>query len=221
MRVGLVSDIHANLPALEAVFDDMASVDKVVCAGDVVGYNPWPAECVELVREVADIVVRGNHDRTVETPERYQANHMAMAGLELAKERCSADQLDWITGLPRKSTFADGQYLVVHDHPETVDEYVYPRDFPRVRPHLDDFDGAVLGHTHVQHEATIDGRVITNPGSIGQPRDEDPRAAYGVLDTEAGEVALHRVKYDINRVINRVEELGLPEQTGTRLLDGT
>jgi len=90
-----------------------------------------------------------------------------------------------------------------------------------MRPYLDDHVGIVLGHTHIQHKATIDGRLIVNPGSVGQPRDGDERAAYATLDTAADEVELRRVEYDINRAISRVEECGLPTQTGTRLLDGS
>ncbi|SDK18063.1 Calcineurin-like phosphoesterase superfamily domain-containing protein [Halovenus aranensis] len=90
-----------------------------------------------------------------------------------------------------------------------------------MRPYLDDHDGIVLGHTHIQHKATIDGRLIVNPGSVGQPRDGDERAAYAALDTVTDEVDLRRVEYDINRVISRVEECGLPTQIGTRLLDGS
>ena len=84
MRIRLISDIHGNLPALEAVLADISAVDSLICAGDIVGYNPWPAECVERVRDVSSIVVQGNHDRTLETPEKYSANEMARAGLEYA-----------------------------------------------------------------------------------------------------------------------------------------
>jgi len=128
MKVGLISDIHANLPALETVLDDMPTVDRIVCAGDVIGYNPWPAECVERVREVAAMTVRGNHDRTVETPEKYRANRMAEAGLEHAKESLSDDQRAWLDSLPRAETFTGDRYLLVHSHPaaEREDAYVYP-----------------------------------------------------------------------------------------------
>lgn len=221
MRIGLISDIHGNLPALEAVLDDMPSVDSVVCAGDVVGYNPWPVACVERVREVADAVVVGNHDRTVERPHEYTANRMAEAGLEYAKDQLSVEQRDWLDSLPRKVSFADDEFLLVHDHPSIQDKYVYPAEFPNLRRYLDEYRGVVVGHTHIQHEATIDDRLIVNPGSVGQPRDDDPRAAYGVLDTETATVDLRRVEYDIDRVISRVEDVGLPVKTGTRLLEGS
>lgn len=220
MRVGLISDIHANLPALEAVLAEMPPVDKLVCAGDVVGYNPWPAACVERVREEAEIVVKGNHDRNVRTPSRYRANRMAEAGLELANEQLTAEQLDWLDNLPRRVDF-DDSLLVVHDHPEHQDTYVRPHHFHTIPEYLDGHRGVVLGHTHVQHAETVEGALIVNPGSVGQPRDGDPDAAYAVLDTREPSVELHRTSYDIDAVIDRIEEVGLPARTGARLRDGS
>ena len=222
MKVGLISDVHANLPALEAVLEDTPAVDRIVCAGDVIGYNPWPAECVERVREVAATTVRGNHDRTVETPNRYRANRMAEAGLEHAKASLSADQRAWLDGLPRAETFAGGRYLLVHSHPapEREDAYVYPEEFPNLDRHMGDYDGIVLGHTHVQGERSVAGGVVVNPGSVGQPRDGDPDAGYAVLDTQTDEVDLRRVAYDVDRVSEAVADAGLPERTAARLYKG-
>ncbi|EMA68994.1 phosphodiesterase, MJ0936 family protein [Halorubrum aidingense JCM 13560] len=222
MKVGLISDVHANLPALETVLDDMPAVDRIVCAGDVIGYNPWPAECVERVREVAATTVRGNHDRTVETPERYRANRMAEAGLEHAKATLSDDQLAWLRGLPRTAEIAGGRYLLVHSHPaaEREDAYVYPDEFPNLDRHMSEYDGIVLGHTHVQGKRAVAGGVVVNPGSVGQPRDGDPDAGYAVLDTQRDEVDLRRVAYDIDRVSDAVADADLPERTAERLYKG-
>lgn len=223
MRLGLIADIHSNLVALEAVLDDMPVVDQIVCAGDIVGYNPWPSECVERIREVASVCVQGNHDRAVETPEKYAHNRMAQAGLELASEQLNEEQREWLVTLPKRTTIADDRFRLVHSHPdsEKLGAYVFPENFPRMRPYLDTYDGVVLGHTHIQDKATIDDRIIVNPGSVGQPRDGNSNAAYAVLDTDESRVELHRVSYDINQVISRVEDIGLPIETGTRLLDGS
>lgn len=221
MRIALLSDVHGNRPALEAVLDDLPAVDAVVCAGDVVGYNPWPAECVDRVRDVADVVVQGNHDAAVEHPSRFQANQLAKAGVEFAAENLSEDQHRWLRELPVSETIADGSFLLVHSHPTIRGKYVFPAEFPTLRRHLDDYRGVVLGHTHIQHTALIDGRLLVNPGSVGQPRDSDSRAAYAVLDTDAHEVDCRRVEYDVDRVIDRVEAVGLPTEIGTRLLDGS
>lgn len=220
MRVGLLSDIHGNFPALKAVLRDMPSVDTIVCAGDVVGYNPWPTECVERIREEASITVQGNHDRTVETPERYAANEMARAGLEYALNDLSAEQMSWLRDLPTESKVGGGEFLLVHSHPENKGEYIMPGQFSELRPYLDDYAGVIMGHTHVQHSSTFDGGLIVNPGSVGQPRDDDPRAAYAVLDTDCDEVELRRVHYDIDRVYHEIIVKGLPEETGERLFNG-
>lgn len=223
MRVGLVADVHADLPALEAVLTDMPPVDDIVCAGDVVGYNLWPVACVERLRDVCSLVVQGNHDRAVETPDRYTHNEQAHAGLEFARDELSESQRRWLADLPPRTEFADGAYQLVHSHPDPdqLGTYLRPAQFPRMRPYLDDHRGIVLGHTHVQHAATIDNRFIVNPGSVGQPRDSNSRAAYAVLDTDTAGVDLRRVEYDIDRVIRWVEETGIPKYAGTRLLDGS
>lgn len=220
MKLGVISDIHSNKVALDAVLADMPRVDRIVCAGDIVGYNPWPAECVETVRDVAAEVVMGNHDRHFPTPSKYRSNHMARRGLEHTKEQLSDGQAEWVQELPRTVEVADGSILMVHSHPKNVGEYVKPRDFPRMRRYLDDYVGLILGHTHIQHEATIDGRLILNPGSVGQPRDGDSKAAYAVIDTAEMEAKLHRVEYDIREVKQAVNEAGLPEKTGNRLARG-
>jgi putative phosphoesterase len=223
MRLGLISDVHGNLVALEAVLSDMPAVEAVICVGDVVGYNPWPGECVDRVREVASVSVMGNHDRNVDTPDRYRANRMAHAGLIHAGERLDDDQAEWLRTRPERAEVADGRVLVVHSHPDPAQRgtYVYPSDFPRMRPHLDDYEGLLFGHTHVQHEATVDGRLLCNPGSVGQPRDGDPRAAYAVLHVEDDlRVELRRVSYDVERVQEAVADAGLPDRTGARLERG-
>lgn len=223
MKIGIVSDVHGNLPALEAVLADIPPVERIVCLGDVVGYNPWPAACVARIREVADLCIQGNHDRNVERPEEYAHNEMAMAGLEYAQRELDEEQLQWLGDLPKRSTIADDRVRLVHSHPDPakLGRYVRPRDFPRMRPYLDEFDAIALGHTHVQHRAHMDGKTIVNPGSVGQPRDGDARAAYAVLDTEDTSFQLRRVKYDIDRVIAEVEASEFPPKTGARLLDGS
>ncbi|WP_181691634.1 metallophosphoesterase [Natronomonas sp. LN261] len=222
MKVGLISDVHANLPALEAVLADLPDVDRTVCAGDVVGYNPWPAACVDRIRSVASVTVRGNHDRMVDTPHRYVHNEMAHAGLEYAEETLSTEQREWLRTRPERVTVADGAYLLTHSHPDPKrrDSYVYPEGFADLRPHLEEYDGLILGHTHIQHGTTVDGRVVVNPGSVGQPRDGDPEAAYAVLDTAEHTVELRRTAYDIDRVKRKIATEGLPTETGERLAQG-
>jgi diadenosine tetraphosphatase ApaH/serine/threonine PP2A family protein phosphatase len=127
-------------------------------------------------------------------------------------------QLAWLDDLPRECVI-DGRFLLVHDHPRVRDRYVYPQEFSAIAESVD-YDAVILGHTHVQGAETADGTLVVNPGSIGQPRDRDPRAAFAVLDTETVEVDLHRVEYDVERVREAITNAGIPERTGERLLTG-
>ncbi|WP_232703291.1 metallophosphoesterase family protein [Halobacterium wangiae] len=218
MKVGVVSDVHSNLVALEAVLEDMPDVDRLVCAGDVVGYNAWPAECVDVLRERNVPTVMGNHDRMVATGRNFRGNGMAQAGVEHANAELNDVQRTWIENLPRERTLADGRLKVVHDHPEDQDRYTYPEDFSASL--LGAEDVLVLGHTHVQHHERFDEGVVLNPGSVGQPRDRDPRAAFAVLDLDTLEVTEHRVEYDVERVAGAVRDAGLPARTADRLAEG-
>jgi len=220
MKIGLIADIHANLPALQAVLDDMQPVDKVVCVGDIVGYNPMPTACVDLIQSTADEIIQGNHDRMVETPERYGANRMAKAGLEYAQEVLTTEQREWLQSLPQQTTVCNSEYLVVHSHPEIKEEYVYPEDFSELRPWLDDYSGLILSHTHIQHTERFNEGVVINPGSVGQPRDGNPHAAYAILDTTANTVDLQRTYYNIDRVYHEIVIEDLPSETGERLFKG-
>ncbi|GAB3314489.1 metallophosphoesterase family protein [Haloplanus salinarum] len=224
MRLGVVSDIHGNRIALEAVLDDMPSVDGLVCAGDVVGYNPWPADCVATVRERGVPTVMGNHDRAVARDTAFRFNAMAKAGVDHARAALDDDALSWLADLPPERVVADGRVKLVHGHPEDPDRYTYPEEFsPRM---LGDEDLLVTGHTHVQgHRVFADG-VVMNPGSVGQPRDGDRRAGYAVVELTdgagGGAVAVEerRVEYDVDAVVDAVREAGLPERIGTRLYEG-
>jgi putative phosphoesterase len=219
MRVALLADIHANQPALEAVLADLPPVDQTVCLGDIVGYNPMPSACVELVREHADVVVQGNHDRLVETPLRMAGNRMARAGLEYARDALTSAQRTWLRDLPERATI-DENYLAVHSHPTRRDTYVFPDDAAELVGASGDYEGVLLGHTHVQDVSAVDGTVVVNPGSVGQPRDGDRRAAYALLDTESGDISPRRTHYDVDRIYHEVVVSDLPSETGERLFDG-
>ena len=104
MKVGVISDVHANRVALAAVLADLPPVDALVCAGDVVGYNPWPAECIEELRERGVRTIQGNHDRAVASDTAFRFNGMARAGVEYARRECSADQREWLASLPVSRT---------------------------------------------------------------------------------------------------------------------
>lgn len=218
MRVGLVSDVHSNRIALEAVLEDMPAVDALACAGDVVGYNPWPGECVEAVREREIPTVMGNHDRAVAEDTAFRFNSMARAGVEHARRELDEEQLEWLSSLPDERTILDGRVKLVHGHPDDPDHYTYPEEFASSM--LEDEELLVLGHTHIQgHEAFEEG-IVCNPGSVGQPRDGDPRAAYAIADLDAGEIEQQRVEYDVDAVAEAVGQAGLPRRIASRLYEG-
>ncbi|MFC4450529.1 metallophosphoesterase family protein [Halorussus aquaticus] len=218
MRIGVLSDVHSNRVAFESVLDDMPDVDGLVCAGDVVGYNPWPAECVEMVREREIPTVMGNHDRAVASGTAFRFNQMAKAGVEHARERLSENQRDWLADLPDERHEFDGRVKIVHGHPDDPDHYTMPEEFSADL--LDGEDVLVMGHTHVQYAEEYADGVVMNPGSVGQPRDGDPRAAYAVLDLDDLSVEQRRVEYDIEAVRREVEAVGLPSKIGARLERG-
>ncbi|MFB6280807.1 MAG: metallophosphoesterase [Haloferacaceae archaeon] len=244
-RLGVIADVHGNLIALGAVLSDMPPVDGLVCAGDVVGYNPWPAACVAAMRGRADRIgggggvidgvevpadavpnravptVMGNHDRAVAAGTAFRFNAMAKAGVEYARERLDGGALSWLEGLPDRRTVADGRVRIVHGHPDDPDRYTYPAEFSAGM--LDGEDVLVTGHTHVQGDRRFDEGIVMNPGSVGQPRDGDPRAGYAVIELgDDGGVSLdqRRVGYDVDRVVEAVRAADLPERIGTRLYEG-
>ena len=228
MRYGVVADIHGNLPAFEAVIDAMPAVDRWLCAGDTVGYNPWPADCLAQVRDLNAATVMGNHDRAVASDTGFRFNSMAAAGVTYARDELNEDALAWLDSLPNRRTIDGGDILLVHGHPENPDRYTYPDEFS---PAMLENNARVTitGHTHVQGVREFEEGVVMNPGSVGQPRDGDPAAAFAVLDIGDGDdasgiseitVETHRVGYDIDRVIDAVEDAGLPEKIGTRLRSG-
>lgn len=129
MRLGVISDVHANLPALETVLEDMPSVDALICLGDIVGYNPFPSGCVDLVREECDLVLQGNHDREVRNPEQYRENQGAYAGLKLARKELDSQAIEYLQNLPENTEIGSTGLYAVHSHPEVTDRYVMPDRF--------------------------------------------------------------------------------------------
>jgi putative phosphoesterase len=232
MKVGVIADIHGNLVALDAVLADMPAVDWLVCAGDVVGYNPWHAECVAVVRgDTAPLsdaaaaridgevpTVLGNHDRAVAFDQGYGFNEMAAAGVTHARETLSEDALEWLGDLPEERTACDGRLKLVHGHPDDPDRYTYPEEYNRDM--LTGEQALVMGHTHVQGHAIFDEGLVLNPGSVGQPRDDDPRAAYSVLDFDEYTIEARRVDYDVEEVVDAIKDSDLPLRIGTRLRSG-
>ena len=223
MRYGVLSDIHGNLPALAAVCEAMPPVDAYLCAGDVVGYNPWPGECIEWIREKAVVTVRGNHDHAVATDGGDWFNEMGRAGVTYSRRELDRAELRWLDSLSTHETVASGDVLLVHGHPDDPDRYTYPDSFSAAMLR-ENYRVVITGHTHIQGHREFEQGIVMNPGSVGQPRDGDPRAGFAVLeldgDTGRPTVEENRVEYDIERVVDAVADAGLPMRIGTRLRQG-
>jgi predicted phosphodiesterase len=230
LRLLVVSDVHSNLTALERVIEDAGGFDVVVCAGDIVGYGPDPGDCVERLKGLDVRSVTGNHDLGVTAGERPTShfNVHAAAAIEINRRLLNGAQLIWLEGLPKGLDLdIDGvKASIFHGSPDRpIWEYVFPSEAELRAGEFFEAIGAdliILGHTHVPFVHRLDGRVLMNPGSVGQPRDGDPRASYMLVDVADGviEVAYRRVEYDIESVASRITRLGIPEILAVRLFSG-
>jgi diadenosine tetraphosphatase ApaH/serine/threonine PP2A family protein phosphatase len=236
VRIAVVSDIHANWDALEAVLDDLGgqgAVAEVVCLGDVVGYGPDPARCLEHVRSNGWLTLVGNHDRACTDPTVLGwFNADAAAAIRWSVEQLDSDQLDWLRGLPERAERPGLQLL--HGSPrDPVYEYILDSQTAEDNLRLVGDSVCFHGHTHVpgvfhvehgevthdyQHGSLkVTGPALVNPGSVGQPRDGDPDASYGIWDSEASSFEFRRVPYDRERVKQAILENQLPPRLAFRL----
>ena len=210
--IGVISDVHGNYTALQTVLDDMPAVDAIVHAGDTVGYGPRPDACTTALRERDVYAIQGNHDTALLNGQPYES------GGAHAEEVLSDQNRSWFRSLPQTRHLFDGAIRVAHGHPDDQLQYVYPAEFNADL--LNGEDILILGHTHVQAAEQFAAGWVLNPGSVGQPRDEDPRAGYATVDLAAGEVSLHRVSYDIDAVAERIRANSIADRNATRLYDG-
>jgi putative phosphoesterase len=223
MYVAFISDVHANLPALEAVLEDMASrrVGCTFCAGDILGYNTFPNETVDLLRRKEVACIAGNHDRAVLMGVRNM-NSIAAAAINWTREVLSPVSMAFLRDLPNSiHRPLEGVMMAIHHgSPRFISEYVFEE---HVSEELLDLAGArllVLGHTHIPYVVQFPTGTVINPGSVGQPRDGDPRASYALLDTSEWTFRILRVPYDVERVMAGIRENGLPEMLAHRLRRG-
>jgi diadenosine tetraphosphatase ApaH/serine/threonine PP2A family protein phosphatase len=244
MRVAILTDIHSNLPALEAVLEaiDEAGLKKRWCLGDVVGYGAQPDDCAELVAEKCELTLVGNHDLAVTGEIEIDVfSASAAAAVEWTQENCGMKTIDFLKGLKPKNTEHDvGLY---HASPrDPVWEYVLAVDQARECMQEQSARVSLIGHSHValwfsdgagptggdgggQAEGgreldVSEKKWLLNPGSVGQPRDGDARAAWLELDTKEWRATYHRVEYDIDRAAAAIREAGLPELLADRLYVG-
>ena len=219
MTVALLSDVHGNLVALEAVLADLPIVEAIWVMGDTVGYGPDPADTLALLRERRAWLVAGNHDRAVATGDGLELfNPVARAAAKLHHKWLSAEDRDVLAAMPLTLEPAPG-YTICHGSPrDPLWEYIF--DVRAATFAMADLVTArcCCGHTHVPAMfRTATGRAMINPGSVGQPRDGDPRSAYALLEPTSGEVTFRRVGYDIAETQRRMRARKLPDMLADRL----
>jgi len=222
VTVALLSDIHANLVALEAVLADLPNVESVWVMGDTVGYGPDPADTLALLRERGATLIAGNHDRAVATGEGLELfNSAARTAAEQHRAWLSAADRDALAALPLTFEPAPG-YSICHGSPrDPLWEYIF--DARTAAYAMAGFAAprCCVGHTHVPATFRVgETKVMINPGSVGQPRDGDPRASYALLDVERGTADFHRVAYDVAETQKRMRALKLPDMLADRLAFG-
>lgn len=235
----ILGDIHSNLQALSAVFADAEDrgVNTYVCVGDIVGYNANPAECLELIREKCVAVVRGNHDHYVSHDECLEDFHPLAANvIDWTRRQMTREQLQYLKNL-RLQKMIDG-FTIVHSTLDMPERWGYVIDVLDADANFNYQTSSVCfhGHTHVPVVFERQGRVtrsgfttyqtklgckcFVNTGSVGQPRDGDPRASYLIYEPAARRITLRRIPYDIAATQQKIREAGLPERLARRLEHG-
>ena len=239
MRILVFSDIHSNLTALEAVLSIVGKIDAYWCLGDLVGYGPDPNECIERVRELPNLkCVRGNHDAaTLGEVDQQTFNHEASLAITWTKRELNAESQEFLLSLPEKLVIGD--VTLVHGSPRNP-VWDYVMDYMTAVRMFSYYETRIcmVGHTHVPaiweedtekpstirvmdyHKTPILSKTILNPGSVGQPRDHDPRASYAIFDSDNSTWELRRTAYDYSVVQDRIKASGLPWRHALRLAEG-
>jgi diadenosine tetraphosphatase ApaH/serine/threonine PP2A family protein phosphatase len=241
MPVAVISDIHGNLHALEAVLDAIADadVDAIWCLGDLVGYGPRPNRCCTIVRDRADLCLSGNHDLGVlGRLDLREFSYDAAAAAYWTRDVLEPEARGFLEGLEPSAT-ADGVELYHASPRDPIWEYVLTAEAAAAALAVTSEPVVLVGHSHVAlalllHGSNLagglapagteielgEGRWLLNPGSVGQPRDGDPRAAWLLLDREAGRASFRRVRYPVERTQREIRERRLPDALADRLAEG-
>lgn len=241
MRILVISDVHANFVALEAVLEHAGKVDAVWCLGDVVGYGPSPNECITRLKELPNLVcLLGNHDAAaVNILDSKSFNPEARISIEWLQTQLTKESINFINGRPQTDSI--GQVTLAHGSPrQPVLEYLLDTRSATENFGFFDTDFCFVGHTHLpvifytsnddylarltipqaNQVTKLKPRSIINPGSVGQPRDRDPRSAYVIFDSQKKSWDYKRIEYDIPKVQQLMIAAGLPERHVNRLEEG-
>lgn len=218
MKLLILSDVHANWPALQAIEE---SADAILFVGDAINYGPTPSPCVKWVKDHAAFAVCGNHDYAIPRDADPQCSELyRQAASEVGavhRRELSPEHSDFLKGLPLTETFTVGgaRFLAVHASPSNpLYGYYPPQDIESQAAGLR-VDVLCVGHTHLPAVLPFQGKLLINPGSVGQPKDGDPRASYAVW--EDGKAEIRRVAYDIEAACRGLDMLGVSAKTAGML----
>jgi diadenosine tetraphosphatase ApaH/serine/threonine PP2A family protein phosphatase len=238
-RYAILGDVHANIEALQATIEDarQQGVTDFVCVGDIVGYNANPCECVDLVREIECVTVRGNHDHYCSHDERLEDfQPLAANVIDWTRRQLRETHVRWLSGLPLSRVV--GGFTLVHSTLDMPDHWGYVFDLLDAEAHFNYQTTALCfhGHTHVplvfekrndliraepaKFRVSFGSKYFVNTGSVGQPRDGIPRCSYVLYNQKLREVEFRRVSYDVELAIDRNRRAGLPDRLSERLSHG-
>lgn len=242
MRVAILSDIHSNLAALDAVLAHAGSFDALWCLGDVVGYGPEPNACIERLRELDAVCVAGNHDLAALGRVSLDDFHPEAAAAALwTGEQLTETNREWLLARPETHALPDHAVTLVHGSPrDAIWEYVVNSLVAKQNMGRFETRACLIGHTHLpstfveQEDGSIavehrvadskvyleEGRLLANPGSVGQPRDRNPDAAYLIYDTDESSFTWLRTPYPVEITQEKMVEVGLPPRLANRLAAG-
>ncbi len=238
MIIAVISDIHSNLAALHVALDylEQKGVDKIVCLGDVVGYGPRPNECVELVRKHCQVSLMGNHDHAVlGLTDTYYFNQYAREAVSWTQRTLTVNNKAFLENMP--FSHSENDLLFVHSTPVHPEEWHYILSEYEAKQYLESIPQKIcfVGHSHIpvvfssnsgsffKEEIDLDlvnDKYIVNVGSIGQPRDNDPRLCFVLLDTSHGHLKYDRLEYPVQETYNEILQNKLPPFLAMRLLSG-
>ena len=226
MRIVIISDIHSNLEALEAVISSLDSYDEIFCLGDLVGYGAQPNEVISRIRFLKPrLLIAGNHDFAVVTGDTSNfASHAALA-VDWTRQEITSENLSYLKEMQPFSSFTYDDICIkaYHGSPrEPLNEYVFPGTADCILKSMIETaqcDILLLGHTHMPIKFRSNSLYLFNPGSVGQPRDRDPRASYGILEIEKEKVnfKIKKVNYDIDSAAAKILEKPVPSFLADRL----
>jgi len=235
MRVALIGDIHANLPALEAVLEHSAKLDanEIWNTGDFIGYGPFPEETIQRIRSLASLSILGNYDRKVlQVPEkltRWQARKhpQKILAFRWAYEQLSAESRSYLAALPEQRSFTiEGlQILLTHGSPASRDEPLTPTTPEKRLAELAAMTPAnliICGHSHKPFVRKVGETWFINTGSVGRPDDGDPRACYAILYIESNQIGVchFRLSYDLQKTVKAIHDRKLPEDFADMVING-